>query len=218
MKSSAGTVTTGAVVSTTVIVNEAVPVLPLESVAVQVTVVGPKAKRLPDAGVQTGVIEPSTRSVAVAVNGTFTPDGPVTSNEKLAGTVTTGAVVSTTVIVNEAVPVLPLESVAVQVTVVGPKAKRLPDAGVQTGVIEPSTRSVAVAVNGTLDPDGPVASNEKLAGTVTTGAVVSTTVIVNEAVPVLPLESVAVQVTVVGPKAKRLPDAGGTDRCDRTID
>ena len=59
-------------------------------------------------------------------------------------------VVSTTVIVNEAVPVLPLESVAVQVTVVGPKAKRLPDAGVQTGVIEPSTRSVAVAVNGTV--------------------------------------------------------------------
>ena len=50
---------------------------------------------------------------------------------------------------------------AVQVTVVGPKAKRLPDAGVQTGVIEPSTRSVAVAVNGTLAPDGPVASNEK---------------------------------------------------------
>ena len=58
----------------------------------------------------------------------------------------------------------------------------------------------------------------KSAGTVTTGAVVSTTVIVNEAVPVLPLESVAVQVTVVGPKAKRLPDAGSTDRCDRTID
>ena len=77
MKSLAGTVTTGAVVSTTVIVNEAVPVLPLESVAVQVTVVGPKAKRLPDAGVQTGVIEPSTRSVAVAVNGTSAPDGLV---------------------------------------------------------------------------------------------------------------------------------------------
>ena len=104
-------------------------------------------KVLPDAGVQTGVIEPSTVSVAVAVNVTTAPLGPVASAVISAGTVTTGAVVSTTVTVKSADPVLPAVSVAEQVTVVGPSAKVLPDAGVQTGVIEPSTVSVAVAVN-----------------------------------------------------------------------
>ena len=73
---------------------------------------------------------------------------------------------------------LPAVSVAEQVTVVGPSAKVLPDAGVQTGVIEPSTVSVAVAVNVTTAPLGPVASAVMSAGTVTTGSVVSTTVTV----------------------------------------
>ena len=50
--------------SSTVTVKLADPVLPAVSVTEQVTVVGPSAKVLPDAGVQTGVIEPSTVSVA----------------------------------------------------------------------------------------------------------------------------------------------------------
>ena len=93
---------------------------------------------------------------------------------------------STTVTVKLADPVLPALSVAEQVTVVGPSAKVLPDAGVQTGVIEPSTVSVAVAVNVTTAPAELVASATMFAGTVTTGSVVSTTVTVKLADPVLP--------------------------------
>ena len=61
-----------------------------------------------------------------------------------------GAVVSTTVIVKLAVPVLPLVSVAEQVTCVLPSGKVLPDGGLQTAgsvgsrVVIPSTRSLAV--------------------------------------------------------------------------
>ncbi|MEP6469826.1 MAG: hypothetical protein ABJC24_08660, partial [Chloroflexota bacterium] len=62
-----------------------------------------------------------------------------------AGTVTDGAVVSTTVIVKVAVPVLPAPSVAEQVTVVAPRAKVEPDAGVQDVETEPLTASVADA-------------------------------------------------------------------------
>jgi hypothetical protein len=51
------------------------------------------------------------------------------------------------------------------------------------GVIEPSTKSVAVAVKVTTAPVGPVASATMFAGTVTTGAVVSTTVTVKLADP-----------------------------------
>ena len=53
------------------------------------------------------------------------------------GQVTTGGVVSTTVTLNEQLPVLLDESVAEQVTVVVPFGKVLPEAGVQVGVIDP---------------------------------------------------------------------------------
>ncbi len=205
---SAGTVTTGSVVSRTVTVKVADPVLPAVSVAEQVTVVVPSGKVLPDAGVQTGVIEPSTVSVAVAVNVTTAPAELVASVVISAGTVTTGSVVSRTVTVKVADPVLPAVSVAEQVTVVVPSGKVLPDAGVQTGVIEPSTVSVAVAVNVTTAPAELVASATMFAGTVTTGSVVSRTVTVKVADPVLPAVSVAEQVTVVVPSGKVLPDAG----------
>ena len=55
------------------------------------------------------------------------------------------------------------------------------------------------------------------AGTVTTGSVVSRTVTVKVADPVLPAVSVAEQVTVVGPSGKVLPDAGVANRSNRTI-
>ena len=125
-------------------------------------------------------------SVAVAVNVTTAPAELVASVVISAGTVTTGSVVSRTVTVKVADPVLPAVSVAEQVTVVGPSGKVLPDAGVQTGVIEPSTVSVAVAVNVTTAPAELVASVVISAGTVTTGSVVSRTVTVKVADPVLP--------------------------------
>ena len=63
----------GGVVSTTVTVNDTVPVLPCESVALHVTIVVPSGNVEPDAGTQTtSAMGPSTSSVAVAE--TFPPD------------------------------------------------------------------------------------------------------------------------------------------------
>ena len=91
-----------------------------------------------------------------------------------AGTVTTGAVVRVGDGDREGVlPVLSAVSVAVQVTVVAPTGKVLPEAGAQIGVRAPSTLSTAVTVKGTTAPLGPVAGAVMSAGTVTTGAVVS---------------------------------------------
>jgi multisubunit Na+/H+ antiporter MnhB subunit len=124
------------------------PVLVAASVAVQVTVVTPRGKVEPDGGVQTGVNEPSQLSVAVAVKVTATEHIPAGEFIVIgAGQVTTGASSSLTVTVNEQLPELVAESVAVQVTVVMPLGNVAPDGGVQTGVIEPSQLSVAVAVN-----------------------------------------------------------------------
>jgi len=60
--------------------------------------------------------------------------------------VTTGPVVSVTVTVKVATPLLPRVSVAVQLTVVAPIGNVDPLAGVQLAATLPSTRSLAVAV------------------------------------------------------------------------
>jgi hypothetical protein len=56
-----------------------------------------------------------------------------------------GGVVSLTVTVNEQLAGLPDASLTVQLTVVVPFTKVVPDAGVQTGVPTPGQLSVAVA-------------------------------------------------------------------------
>ena len=56
----------------------------------------------------------------------------------------TGAVVSTTVTLNDAVAVLPCASLALQFTVVVPIGNVEPDAGVQLTGVGPSTASVAL--------------------------------------------------------------------------
>lgn len=137
--------TTGARVSRTVTVNEPVAVLPEESVVEQFTVVVAIGKVDPEAGEHTTLRAPSTRSVAVAVKVTVAPDALVASTTLFAGKESAGAVVSRTVTVNVALPVLPEESVAVHVTVVEPSGKVDPEAGEQTAVRVPSTLSVAVA-------------------------------------------------------------------------
>jgi hypothetical protein len=142
----AGTVTTGPTVSVTVTVKEAATLLPLVSVAVQPTVVGPSGKVEPLAGVQVTTRGPSTTSLADAVKLNTVPVALVASTVAFAGTVTTGPVVSVTVTVKEADPVLLLVSVAVHVTVVGPRGNVAPLAGVQVTATVPSTRSPAVAV------------------------------------------------------------------------
>src|SRR5919201_330441 len=145
----AGTVITGGVASTrfTVTLKFALPVFPCESVAVQVTFVVPTGNVLPEAGLQFAGSGPSTLSFALAEKVPVFPPVDSVSTEKSPGTVTTGGVVSmiVTVTVKEAEPVLPCESVALQVTVVVPTGNLLPEAGLQVGVSEPSTTSVALA-------------------------------------------------------------------------
>jgi len=67
---------------------------------------------------------------------------------------------------------------------------------------------VALAEYVTTAPAGLAASAVIVAGRVRVGGVVSTTVTVDDADPVLPNESVAVHVTVVTPMGKVEPEGG----------
>src|SRR5262245_38842539 len=133
----------GAVVSTTVTVNDLVVVLQAASFAVQATVVVPSGKVEPDAGVHANDVTP-TASVALVVKLTSAPPGPIASRVMSAGTVTDGAVVSWTVTWNDACAEFERASVAVQFTVVVPTGKPVPEAGTHVTGTVPSTRSLAV--------------------------------------------------------------------------
>ena len=87
------------------------------------------------------------------------------------GAVIAGTVVSTTVTSCVPVETLPLPSSAVQITGVVPSGKA-PGA---LDVIVTGNTSVAVAATSPIGVDKPVASAVILAGTLSTGAVVSTT-------------------------------------------
>jgi hypothetical protein len=206
-----GTLTSGGVVSRTVTLKPSgAEVLPCESVAVQNTVEIVMGKVLPEAGEQSGVTGPSTRSLAEAEKLTVAPEGPVASVTIGPGRLMTGGVVSFTVTSNDALPVLLCWSVALHVTLVVPSGKVLPEAGAQEAGTLPSTMSVADAEpNVTTAPEGPVASAAAGAeGGVTVGGVVSVTVTVNCMLAGSLFESVAVHVTVVLSTAKVLPEAG----------
>ena len=128
-----------------------------------------------------------------------------------AGTVTTGGVVSCTVTWNDADDELPCVSVALHVTVVVPNANVDPDAGTHEKLATASSGSVAEATYVTTAPAELVASAVMSAGTVITGGVVSTvpvTVTWNDALEDWPIESVALQFTVVVPIGNVAPDAG----------
>ena len=77
---------------------------------------------------------------------TVAPPGPVASAVMSAGSVSVGAVVSWTVMSTVPDARLWWASSAEQLTVVVPMANVEPEAAEQTGVIAPSTMSVAVAV------------------------------------------------------------------------
>jgi hypothetical protein len=177
-------------------------------VAEHFTVVTPTANAAPDAGRHDVPTEPSTRSSAVAAYVTMRPDGPFASAVTSAGRPRTGAVVSTTLISNDALPVLLRLSVAEQLTVVVPSANVEPEAGEQLGVSAPSTRSAADAEYVTAAPDAPDASWPNDAGTVSTGAVVSTTVTSNAPLLTLLWLSVALHPTEVVPSPKVDPEDG----------
>ena len=202
--------TTGGVVSTTCttkVVGAAA--LPAASAALQVTVPLPSAKSEPEAGKQVTTTVLSTASAALGlVYRTTAPAALLASAVTSAWAAITGAVVSCTVTLKDALLRLPAVSVAVQSTVVVPSGKVLPEAGVQLGVTLASTLSVAVALKLATAPLASIAAIVILLGTSNTGAVLSCTVTVKPVFAPLPATSVAVQATVVVPSANRLPDTG----------
>ena len=173
-----GTVETGPVLSWTTAVADPEPVTPPLSVAEQVIGVEPIAKV--EAGCR-AALRLRVRVVLGVVDRDRVRDrspapGPVAS----AGcwlvmvTVTVGAPLGLTVTVNEAVPLLPESSVAVQVTVVVPTGKFEPEFGLQVGVTDVSTVSVAVAAPyETFSPGDPTSGTDTFGGGVTLGSVVS---------------------------------------------
>jgi hypothetical protein len=120
---------------------------PAASVAVQVTVVVPRANCEPEAAEQTGVRVPSVLSVAETVPYvTRAPAALVASTVGDDGADTTGLTAALITISNEAEPLFPRTSVAVQVTVVVPIGYVAPDATEQDTPVAPSRASVALAV------------------------------------------------------------------------
>jgi hypothetical protein len=224
----AGHVIAGACVSLTVTVNVQFTVLLDVSVAVQETVVTPFWKVAPDAGVHTIGVGPSGQlSVVVAVNVTTAVH---TFGSVLcvigAGQVIVGAWVSLTVTVNEHWDWLLEASVAVQVTVVTPFWNVDPEAGTQT-TEQPGTLGVAPGLTGGPELQGGQLSvttgSAKVstavqtfgsvlcvigAGQVIDGPWVSLIVTVKEQFAELLLASLTVQLTVVTPFWKVVPDAG----------
>src|SRR5207342_695587 len=195
MVAAAGTeVNTGAVLSSTVITCEAVAVLPHASVAINVLVRVYSLAHVPGAlaSVEVMLTAPHA-SLAVGV-----PKHGVKGHSMVAaaGTeVNTGAVLSVTVIVCEAVAVLPQASVAINVLVRVYSLAHVPgvDASLVVIVTVPQA-SLAIAV-----PNAGVSGHSMVVAAgivVNTGAVLSVTVIACEAVAVLPQASVAINVLV----------------------
>lgn len=112
----------------------------------QFTVVSPSGNVEPDGGVHvTGTFTPR-RSLAVGVNVTAPPPGPVAEATIVPDSVSTGGVVTLTCTVNVPLEVFPKASVAVQFTVVVPTGNVAPAGGVHPTGRSPSNMSVAEAV------------------------------------------------------------------------
>jgi len=140
----AGQVTTGFSLSLTVTLKPQLAVLPLVSVAVQVTGVVPLAKVAPLAGLHTKVV-PGQLSLTIGAKPTTRPQRPgAVLVTMLAGHTMEGGSESLTVTLKLQLAVLPDASVAVQVTVFVPLAKTLPLVGAQL-TVTPEQLSLAVA-------------------------------------------------------------------------
>ena len=132
----------------------ALALLPEASVAVQVTVVVPSLK---DVGVYEIVGDGSTESLAVACVSVGLAGTLVTVNDCEAGGVIEGGVVSTIVTVKVLVTVVPPSS-ALHVTVLAPRAKVAPEAGVQVTESGVELASVAATEKEAVAPEALVAS------------------------------------------------------------
>ena len=132
----------GEVVSVTFTLCSDVALFSEASVAVQVTTVMPTGKPTGALLVTAGLA--STVSETVGVPKPTADKTPLASCVMSVGAVMVGAMVSTTLTVNNELAVLLLLSVAEQLTVVLPKANSVPDTGAQVTATELSTKSVAV--------------------------------------------------------------------------
>lgn len=167
-----GATTTGAA---TLIVTSNLPLLrlPEKSAAPQLTDVVPGANTLPEAGVHWAAALASTRSLADTAKLTGTPALPDALAVIVPGRLMAGATVSKTPTVKLPATLLPAVSRASQSTEFDPSGKTVPLAGVQVTVSLRSTLSVAVTVKLAVAPAPDVASMRMLAGSVSTGALVS---------------------------------------------
>src|SRR5687768_13547164 len=161
----------GPVVSTTRTAKPADPRFPAASVMLQITLVAPRAKVVPDDGGQAGVPAPATASSDGAVKVAGAPGAVTASSGSVPGTGPAGAVVSCTVTVKLPDAGLPAVSVAEHCTVVEPRANT-PAGGVQVTSAGPLTMSRALAVKVTVVPSAVVASTVMFSGNVSAGAVV----------------------------------------------
>ncbi|KOP78207.1 hypothetical protein AN957_03155 [Cytobacillus solani] len=195
----------------TITLKEQALIFPAASVAVHVTVVVPRGKKEPDAGVQTAVA-PGQLSITVGsgklTNAPLLPGSlnTVISSEQ----VITGGSESTIVTVKEHSAVLPALSVAVQITGVMPTLKKVPDAG-EHETITPGQLSLAIGAGKlTIAPHWPGAFDVIISlEQVMFGAWVSSTVTVNEQESTtIPEASVSVHVTIVAPTGKKEPEPG----------
>src|SRR4051812_44048493 len=169
-------VRTGVMGSLTVIVKVQALLLPLASVATQVTEFVPSSKNEPEGGEQLTDTFVSQASLAVAVKRACAPLAPVHSSVRLVGQVIVGGVGSTTVTTKLQPLLLPVASTAEQTTGVLPKAKTATRGGAELTDTFVSQASVAVAVKRTCAPLAPVHSSVRSVGQVIVGGVVSTTV------------------------------------------
>ena len=137
--------------------NVAEPTFSRVSLAVHVTLVVPTGKRLPEGGMHTTGRSPSTRSYADEVNTTIAPSGSSVSTSMLAGTVTTGGVVSR-ILTSKSRSSCSDSYVATQLTTVRSIGNVEPDGGVQVTVATLPFH-VALTSKVTTRPSGPVASS-----------------------------------------------------------
>jgi hypothetical protein len=182
--------------------------LPDASIAVQITIVLPAGKTLPDEGWQM-LVAPGQLSLTTGANVTWAEQAPgAVGTTSAVGHCSTGASPSITETWNWHCATLPDASCAAHVTIVTPRLKTLPLAG-EHATVAPEQLSLTMAAKVTTLPQFPgLAATLIEAGQATTGDSVSTTVTVNAQWLVLPTASVATQLTVVTPRPKSRPGGG----------
>jgi hypothetical protein len=203
---------TGGVTSCTVIMDVQVEVLPFASVTERLTVCTPVFAQVYETLAGRNVRVPpqlSEEPLFISAAVTVTLPDPSRVAVTLRHTAV-GGIISCTVTTEVQVAVLPLTSVTVRVTVLGPRLVQVKLAGITENKRVPVQLSVELSLTSTpVTNPVPIASSE----TVTSwqpgvGRVISRTVTTHEQVAVLPARSVARKVKLVAPTGKVEPVTG----------